>query len=174
MNQARTRPGLVRPRTPGRWHTVSMEAQHLTTSAASVESRAVQALLVVLSVTAGCTDIISFLGLNRLFTAHITGNLVILAAHFFSGEAQLAPMLSMPVFIVIISLTRVLASSLELRGWTSLHPLLLLQFLLLAGFLLLCVAPGPRINPTGTVEIIAGMLGVAAMAVQKCTCAKLA
>src|ERR1700688_4662424 len=75
-------------------------------------------------------------------------------------------MLSVPVFIVIISLTRVLASSLELRGWASLQPLLLLQFLLLAGFLILCVAPGPRIDPNGTVAIIAGMLGVSAMAVQ--------
>jgi hypothetical protein len=44
-------------------------------------SRAAQALLIVLSVTAGCTDIIGFLVLNGLFTAHITGNLVILAAH---------------------------------------------------------------------------------------------
>jgi len=146
--------------------TVSVEAQGPKASAAAVESREVQALLVVLSVTAGCTDIISFLGLNGLFIAHITGNLVILAAHFFSGESQIAPMLSVPVFIVIISLTRVLASSLELRGWASLHPLLLLQFLLLAGFLILCVAAGPRIDPSGTVEIIAGMLGVSAMAVQ--------
>jgi uncharacterized membrane protein YoaK (UPF0700 family) len=146
--------------------TVSMEAQCLTASAASVESREVQALLAVLSVTAGCTDIISFLGLNGLFTAHITGNLVILAAHFLSGEAQIAPMLSVPVFIVIISLTKVLSSSLELRGLVSLQPLLLLQFLLLAGFFVLCVAAGPRIDPSGTVEIIAGMLGVSAMAVQ--------
>ncbi len=145
---------------------VSMETRRLMASAASVESREVQALLVVLSVTAGCTDIISFLGLNGLFTAHITGNLVILAAHFFSGEAQIAPMLSVPVFIVIISLTRVLASSLESRGLASLQPLLLLQFLLLSGFLVLCVAAGPRIDPSGTVEIIAGMLGVSAMAVQ--------
>jgi len=145
---------------------VSIEAQRPTASAASVESREVQALLIVLSVTAGCTDIISFLGLNGLFTAHITGNLVILAAHFFSGESQIAPMLSVPVFIAIVSLTRVLASSLELRGWASLHPLLLLQFLLLAGFLILCLAAGPRIDPNGTVEIIAGMLGVSAMAVQ--------
>jgi len=146
--------------------TVSMEAQCLRASAASVESRQVQALLAVLSVTAGCTDIISFLGLNGLFTAHITGNLVILAAHFFSGESQIAPMLSVPVFIVIVSLTRVLASSLESRGWASLRPLLLLQVLLLAGFLVLCVAAGPRNDPKGTVEIIAGMLGVSAMAVQ--------
>jgi len=120
----------------------------------------------VLSLTAGSVDAIGFLGLGGLFTAHITGNLVILAAHFFSGESQLAPMLSVPVFIVIVSLTRVLASSLELRGWASLHPLLLLQFLLLVVFLVLCVAAGPRIDPNGTVEIVAGMLGVSAMAVQ--------
>jgi hypothetical protein len=37
---------------------------------------------------------------------------------------------------------------------------------LLAGFLVLCVAAGPRIDPKGTVEIIPGMLGVSAMAVQ--------
>jgi len=36
-------------------------------------ARAVQALLIVLSVTAGCTDVIGFLVLNGLFTAHITG-----------------------------------------------------------------------------------------------------
>jgi hypothetical protein len=35
----------------------------------------------VLSVIAGSVDVISFLGLGGLFTAHITGNLVILAAH---------------------------------------------------------------------------------------------
>ena len=145
---------------------VSVDDRRLTASAASVESGEARALLVVLSVTAGCTDVISFLGLGGLFTAHITGNLVILAAHFFSGEAQIAPMLSVPVFIVMLILTRMLASSLELRGFASLHPLLLLQFVLLAGFLILCVVAGPRIDPSGTIEIIAGMLGVSAMAVQ--------
>ena len=51
-------------------------------------------------------------------------------------------------------------------GLASLRPLLLIQFLLLAGFLLLCVAAGPRIDPNGTNAILAGMLGVSAMAVQ--------
>jgi uncharacterized membrane protein YoaK (UPF0700 family) len=145
---------------------VSVKARVLTDSVAYLESREVQTLLFVLSVTAGCTDIISFLGLGGLFTAHITGNLVILAAHFFSGGAQIAPMLSVPVFVVMICITRVLASSLESRGFASLQPLLLLQFLFLGGFLVLCVYAGPRIDPSGTIEIIAGMLGVCAMAVQ--------
>ena len=145
---------------------VSMEAGRPTASEVSVDSYEVRALLVVLSVIAGCTDVISFLGLGGLFTAHITGNLVILAAHFFSGESQIAPMLSVPVFIVILIISRLLAPSLESRGRASLHPLLLLQFVLLAGFLILCVAAGPRIDPGGTIEIVAGMMGVSAMAVQ--------
>ena len=130
-------------------------------------SRAVQALLIVLSVTAGCTDIIGFLVLDGLFTAHITGNLVILAAHIVGGgEAQIAPMLSVPVFIVMVGLTRLLAGGLASIGLASLRPLLLLQFLLLAGFLVLCVTAGPRIDPNATNAILAGMLGVSAMAVQ--------
>src|SRR6266850_7803162 len=83
--------------------TVSVEAPRLTASAASVESREVQALLLVLSVTAGCTDIISFLGLNGLFTAHITGNFVILAARIINGDAaHIAVILSVPVFIMTV------------------------------------------------------------------------
>src|SRR4051812_30166134 len=68
----------------------------------------------VLSVTAGSVDVVSFLELGGLFTAHITGNLVILAAHVVSdGAAQLAPMLSVPVFMFALGVTRLLASGLE-------------------------------------------------------------
>ena len=121
----------------------------------------------VLSLTAGSVDAIGFLGLGGLFTAHITGNLVILAAHVVSGgTAPLAPMLSVPVFMAVLGLTRLLAAGLEAIGLASLRPLLLLQFLLLGGFLGLCVAAGPRIDPDAPTAILAGMLGVSAMAVQ--------
>jgi uncharacterized membrane protein YoaK (UPF0700 family) len=135
-------------------------------SVPSVDSRAAQALLVVLSIVAGCTDIIGFLGLNGLFTAHITGNLAVLAAHIVGGEAQYAQVLSIPVFAVMVGLTSLLAGGLQSIGLASLRPLLLLQFLLLAGFLGVCVAAGPGGDPNATNEILAGMLGVAAMAVQ--------
>src|SRR2546430_6300645 len=59
-----------------------------------------------------------------------------------------------------------LVGGLEAIGLASLRPLLLLQFLLLAGFLVLCVAAGPRLDPNAANAIVAGMLGVAAMAVQ--------
>ena len=121
----------------------------------------------VLSVIAGSVDAIGFLGLGGLFTAHVTGNLVILAAHLASGgKAPVAPMLSVPVFVAALGLTRLLASTLERIGFASLRPLLLLQFLLLAGFFMLCASAGPRIDPDATKAILAGMLGVSAMAVQ--------
>src|ERR1700733_7519270 len=121
----------------------------------------------LLSIIAGSVDAISFLGLGGLFTAHVTGNLVILAAHLVSGDAApVAPMLSVPVFMLALGLTRLLAGGLELIGRASLRPLLLLQFLLLAGFLVLCISAGPRIDPGAPIAILAGMLGVSAMAVQ--------
>jgi uncharacterized membrane protein YoaK (UPF0700 family) len=121
----------------------------------------------VLSVTAGSVDVISFLGLGGLFTAHITGNLVILASRIVSGDkAPVAPMLSVPVFMAVLGLTRLLVGGLESIGLASLRPLLLLQLLLLAGFFVLCVAAGPRLDPNAATAILAGMLGVSAMAVQ--------
>jgi uncharacterized membrane protein YoaK (UPF0700 family) len=124
-------------------------------------------LPIVLAVIAGSVDAISFLGLGGLFTAHVTGNLVILAAHLVSGgEAAVAPLLSVPVFVAALGLARLLAVALEAIGFASLRPLLLLQFLLLAGFFVLCASAGPRIDPDATEAIVAGMLGVSAMAVQ--------
>jgi uncharacterized membrane protein YoaK (UPF0700 family) len=121
----------------------------------------------VLSVIAGSADIIGFLGLGGLFTAHITGNLAILAAHVASGgTAEVAQILAVPVFIVAVCLTRLLAVGLESIGLDTLRPLLLLQFLLLAGFFALCVAAGPHLDTNAPNAILAGMLGVSAMAVQ--------
>lgn len=83
-----------------------------------------------------------------------------------SGYADVAQMLSVPVFIVVVSLTMMLAGRLKSNAVDPLRPLLLLQLLLLVGFLALCAVPGPRIAPTSTLGIVAGMFGVAAMAVQ--------
>lgn len=121
----------------------------------------------VLSLTAGSVDAIGFLGLGGLFTAHITGNLVILGAHVVSsGTAPFAAMLAVPVFMAVLGLTGLLAAGLEAIGLASIRPLLLLQFLLLGGFLGLCVAAGPRIDLDAPTAILAGMLGVSAIAVQ--------
>ncbi len=121
----------------------------------------------VLSIIAGSVDAISFLGLGGLFTAHVTGNLVVLVAHLATGSrAPVANILSVPVFVVALGLTRLLSGVLERIGFASLRPLLLLQLLLLVGFLALCASAGARVDPHATRAILAGMFGVSAMAVQ--------
>src|SRR5712672_3079606 len=103
-------------------------------------SLATKLLPAVLSLVAGSVDVISFVGLGGLFAAHITGNLVIMAAHIVAGrEAPLALMISVPVFIIVLAITRLLAGGLERLRVSLLRPLLLLQLLLLASLLALCV-----------------------------------
>ena len=125
------------------------------------------ALPFVLSLIAGSTDTIGFLSLNGLFTAHITGNLVILAAHVIGGDpAILSFVLAVPVFMLVLLLTRIFAIRLERAGAAPLRPLLWLQLLLLIVFLVCCVAAGPRPDAESGIAVVGGMSGVAAMAVQ--------
>src|SRR6185436_18979364 len=124
-------------------------------------------LICVLSVIAGSVDVIGFLGLGTLFIAHVTGNLVILAARAAAGEhAPAAHLLSVPVFIIALVAARLLAARLDRFGIAALRPLLLLQFLLLSGFLTIGIGVGSLADPNVAIMIVAAMLGVSAMAVQ--------
>jgi uncharacterized membrane protein YoaK (UPF0700 family) len=124
-------------------------------------------LPVTLSLTAGCVDVISFLGFGGLFAAHITGNLVIMASHFaVGGPAGLSEILSVPVFIGVLASTRVLAVGLEALRMATLGPLLLLQLALLATFCMLAVSAPASSHSDTVAAVFAGMTAVAAMAVQ--------
>ena len=121
----------------------------------------------VLSIVAGSVDVIGFLALDGLFAAHITGNIVVLAARLVAGEdASLSHLLAVPVFMLVLALTRLLAGWLERARIPSLLPLLLLELLLLIGFFVLGLADGPSIDPNAAPMVLAGMLGISAMAVQ--------
>jgi uncharacterized membrane protein YoaK (UPF0700 family) len=136
-------------------------------TASALADLASRALPFVLSVIAGSTDAIGFLGLNGLFTAHITGNLVVLAAHFVAGDPTIfSHILALPVFMLMLFLTRLLAGGLERAGLSTLRPLLLTEVLFLVAFLGVCGGWGPWRDPNAILAAIAGMLGVAAMAVQ--------
>ena len=131
------------------------------------ESVSARLLVFILSVTAGSTDTIGFLGLGGLFTAHITGNIVVLAAKLVVGEkAPLSYLIAVPVFVIALTLARLLAAASERLQVSSLVPLLLLQFWLLAGLHVIGLAGGPLLDPNAAVTTVAGMLGVTAMAVQ--------
>ena len=101
----------------------------------------------VLSTTAGAVDVIGFLALGGLFTAHITGNLVVLAAHYVTGGFnQAGPLLSVPVFVAVLgAVTLAVGTPRDLRA--SRRTLLILQLAFLGGFLGLGIACGPSQTP---------------------------
>jgi len=121
----------------------------------------------VLSTTAGAVDVIGFLALGGLFTAHITGNLVVLAAHYVTGGfSEIGPLLAGPVFILVLGAVTAAAVWFEKTRCGSRRALLFLQAALLAGCLGVGVGFGPFADPDGPIAVLAGMLGVAAMATQ--------
>jgi uncharacterized membrane protein YoaK (UPF0700 family) len=127
----------------------------------------VRGLPLILGLIAGSTDTISFLGMKGLFTAHITGDLVVLATRLVTGDsATLAFMLALPVFILSLLLTSLLANRLRRSGIATLVPLLSLELLLLLVCLALCITCHPRFDDGSAVGLTVGMFGVAAMAVQ--------
>jgi uncharacterized membrane protein YoaK (UPF0700 family) len=142
--------------------------EHVGLSIPSVDSSpGIMLLAFVLAFVAGSVDVTSFLGLDGLFTAHITGNLVVLAAHILArGEATLALVISVPLFVIMLAATRVLAAGLDRSGIPSLSVLLFVQFALLCAFLGICIAAGSGVSASAPSMILAGMLGVSAMAVQ--------
>src|SRR5262245_1153728 len=103
-------------------------------------------LPLVLSTTAGAVDVIGFLALGGLFTAHITGNLVVLAARYVTGRfGEIAPLLSVPLFVVVLGVVTLTFVTKPIR--IARRALLVLQAALLAGFLSFGVGFGPFEDP---------------------------
>jgi uncharacterized membrane protein YoaK (UPF0700 family) len=111
----------------------------------------------VLSTTAGAVDVIGFLALGGLFTAHITGNLVVLAAHYVTGGfSEIGPLLSVPVFVIVLGIIMVLFANKATRG--ARRTLLLLHASLLVGFLALGAGLGPFPDPDSGIAVSVGMI----------------
>ena len=121
-------------------------------------------LLVLLSLVAGIVDVTGFLRLDHVFTAHITGNLVVLADQIVNGGPPHVPqLLAIPVFAGAV----VLAYFLARRGRTTDggRVLLVVQSLLL--FVVLAIAlRAPRRDLLAHGGVPAAMFAVAAMAFQ--------
>jgi uncharacterized membrane protein YoaK (UPF0700 family) len=121
----------------------------------------------VLSTAAGAMDVIGFLALGGLFTAHITGNLCVLAAHYvIGGFSDVGPLLSVPVFVAVLGAVTLTAGAAEEAGHPPRRGLLILHAALLAGCLGLGAWLGPFANADSPAAVLVGMLAVAAMATQ--------
>jgi len=121
----------------------------------------------VLSTTAGAVDIIGFLALGGLFTAHISGNLCVVAAHYITGRfSRVGPLLSVPVFVAMLGVMTLAFGRVEKADDVSQRALLVLHAVLLAACLGLGVGFGPFADADRPMAVLVGMLAVAAMATQ--------
>src|SRR5258705_9130993 len=120
----------------------------------------------LLGVVAGMVDVIGFLTLG-LFTAHVTGNLVVIAALLVrGGPPHMAQVLAVPVFALAVAAVWRVAKALESGGPALIRPLLLIQFLLLGSVLVFSVIYDPAANPHGWMAVLVTMFAVSAMGSQ--------
>ena len=125
------------------------------------------AIGVGLAFVAGFVDAAAFIALTGLFTAHVTGNFVLIGAELIStSTGVLAKLLALPTFILAVAVTRLIALGLERRGSPPLRPLLALEAAVLIAFAISGAAMSPLGSPDGARAIGVGMLGVAAMGIQ--------
>ena len=143
-------------------------AVHAGTGASLVtmSARSERWLPSLLSAIAGMVDVIGFLSLG-IFTAHVTGNIVVIGA-FVARHNRVNPaqVLAIPVFIVAVAATWLVARASSRRGIGLMRSLLLIQFLLITCVLIFSAITKPSADPHGLMATIAAMIGVTAMGCQ--------
>jgi uncharacterized membrane protein YoaK (UPF0700 family) len=121
----------------------------------------------LLSFNGGYVDTAGYLALQGLFTAHVTGNFVTLAAALVHGTSGvIAKLLALPVFCLVILVTRLVSFNLPRHGLPVLETMLTLKLLLLSIGAALAVWHGPFVDGDSSYAIATGMILVAGMAIQ--------
>jgi uncharacterized membrane protein YoaK (UPF0700 family) len=123
-------------------------------------------LPVALAMLSGVIEALAFLGLGNVFTAHVTGNLVIIAAILAHGEVPTsAQALALPAFAAFVAGISAFVVRSRREGASLIRPLLGIQLVLLgavAGLMAL-----QRGSPAQTpVSTIAALFAVGAIASQ--------
>jgi uncharacterized membrane protein YoaK (UPF0700 family) len=114
---------------------------------------------------AGYVDTLGFAALFGLFTAHVTGNFILLAVGLASPAHMSSPLklLAFPAFILGVAAARLLVVGCERRGVAAVKPAYLLQAVLLLGFMVCGMQAEPLGDTANGLVIAAGMLGATAM-----------
>jgi uncharacterized membrane protein YoaK (UPF0700 family) len=121
----------------------------------------------LMSFNGGFVDTAGFFGLQGLFTAHVTGNFVMLAATLIMGtHGVIAKLLALPEFVLIVALARIVGSALRVRGLPALRILLTAKVGFLLAFFVTAVTLGPFPDSDAPAALLAAFAGVAGMAVQ--------
>jgi uncharacterized membrane protein YoaK (UPF0700 family) len=121
----------------------------------------------LLSFNAGFVDTAGFLGLQGLFTAHVTGNFVTVgAALVFGTHGVVAKLLALPEFVLVLAVARLVGGALRKRNVDALRVLLIAKVMFLLAFFILAVTLGPFPDSDAPAALLTGFAGVAGMAIQ--------
>lgn len=121
----------------------------------------------MLALIAGMVDLTSFVSLGGVFTAHVTGNLVILAAVAVGGgHLNPAQALAVPVFMLATAGVWVIIRRTGEHSPSPVRSVLVAQFLLLVAVLALSVTGRAAQHPQGLAAYGAILLAASAMASQ--------
>ncbi|MES2071406.1 MAG: YoaK family protein [Pseudomonadota bacterium] len=120
-----------------------------------------------LGFTAGYVDTVGFVALFGLFTAHVTGNFVLIGSELARpSHGVLIKFLAFPAFIGAVALTRMVVLWLERSGKTPLRSVVAMQIAFLLAFMVLGYCALPILKTDTPLALLAGMAGAAAMGVQ--------
>jgi len=126
-----------------------------------------QAFPGLLSFNGGFVDTAGFLGLQGLFTAHVTGNFVTLAAALvFGTHGVIAKLIALPEFAVVVALAHLTGAALRKWGMDALRLLLVAKVIFLLAFFVMGVALGPFPDSDSPAALLTGFAGIAGMAIQ--------
>jgi uncharacterized membrane protein YoaK (UPF0700 family) len=124
-------------------------------------------LPVLLSINGGYVDTAGYLALQGLFTAHVTGNFVTLGATLALGASGAIPkLLALPVFCIVIVVTRLLTAGLSATRRPVLRTALAVKVALLGVGAAMAITLGPFRDADGWSALLTGMTLVSAMAIQ--------
>lgn len=126
------------------------------------------AIGMTLAFVAGYIDVVGFIALFGLFTAHVTGNFVMIGVQLVASThvGVLAKLLALPVFVIFVALVKWVVQVFSRTGRRPLRLLLAAQTVLLLGFMLVGIAAQPIVSADAPLAILSGMFGVAALAIQ--------
>lgn len=120
-----------------------------------------------LAFTAGYVDTVGFIAIADLFTAHVTGNFVVIGAALVDSKAGLlGKLLALPTFVVAVACARLVAARYEATDRSPARALVAIQIFLLLCFMTLGLLATPITIADRPLPIAAGLMGVCAMATQ--------